>query len=172
MRKELILSVVAFLLIFYGCDEKNLPPINVESNIIGLASGVQLNPDKTLIPLSDFFLETDKIEKQTAEDNRPGGDEELFVGQGRKTPHKLDDNRGQLVVRIGDILDKGRKSGKERPGDDPGENQHSIDFRFNPRNYIRIHPVSDDYGLFSAAAQFFESMTHHQGIWFAHEVCL
>jgi glycosidase len=63
MRKILFLCLTTFLFIFNACDEKKLPEIKGGSNIIGLASGVQLELGKTIVPLSDFYLAADEIEK-------------------------------------------------------------------------------------------------------------
>jgi len=59
--KKLLLFLLLGMIIF-GCDEESLPPVSEKSNIVGLTMPVSLNVDRTKIPLSDFYLNTDEIE--------------------------------------------------------------------------------------------------------------
>ncbi len=61
MKKILFLVVVALGITACSTD-KEYPSINPVSNIIGLTLPVNLNVEETVIPLSDFYLDTDMIE--------------------------------------------------------------------------------------------------------------
>ena len=62
MRKTTIMLSTLVLIFISGCQDEKLPDIKAGTNIIGLASGINLNPDQTLILLSDYFINPEKIE--------------------------------------------------------------------------------------------------------------